>query len=100
MSKKQDAILDYIKGLDIGTKVSIRMLAEHLNIRTPQCVKLDCKQNFDEETINANEDLFLSSLIPSDIKEKYYLSDIGLRTYLLGNSLGKDLGHIFENVIF
>ncbi len=33
-------------------------------------------------------------------QEKYYLSDIGLRTYLLGNSLGKDLGHIFENVIF
>lgn len=33
-------------------------------------------------------------------QEKYYLSDIGLRTYLLGNSLNKDLGHIFENIIF
>lgn len=33
-------------------------------------------------------------------QEKYYLSDVGLRTYLLGNSLGKDLGHIFENIIF
>lgn len=33
-------------------------------------------------------------------QEKYYLSDIGLRTYLLGNSQGKDLGHIFENIIF
>ena len=33
-------------------------------------------------------------------QEKYYLSDIGLRTYLLGNSLGKDLGHILENIIF
>lgn len=33
-------------------------------------------------------------------QEKYYLSDIGLRTYLLGNSLAKDLGHIFENIIF
>lgn len=33
-------------------------------------------------------------------QEKYYLSDIGLRTYLLGNSLGKDLGHVFENIIF
>ena len=31
---------------------------------------------------------------------KYYLSDIGLRTYLLGKSLGRDLGHIFENIIF
>ncbi len=33
-------------------------------------------------------------------QEKYYLSDVGLRTYLLGNSSGKDLGHIFENIIF
>lgn len=33
-------------------------------------------------------------------QEKYYLSDIGLRTYLLGNSQGKDLRHIFENIIF
>ena len=33
-------------------------------------------------------------------QEKYYLSDIGLRTYLLGNSFGKDLGHILENIIF
>ena len=33
-------------------------------------------------------------------QEKYYLSDIGLRTYLLGKSFGKDLGHIFENIIF
>lgn len=33
-------------------------------------------------------------------QEKYYLTDIGLRTYLLGNSLGKDLGHILENIIF
>lgn len=32
-------------------------------------------------------------------QEKYYLSDIGLRTYLLGNSK-KDLGHILENIIF
>lgn len=31
--------------------------------------------------------------------EKYYLSDIGLRTYLLGSN-NKDLGHILENVIF
>ena len=32
-------------------------------------------------------------------QEKYYLSDIGLRTYLLG-SANKDLGHILENIIF
>lgn len=32
-------------------------------------------------------------------QEKYYLSDLGLRTYLLGRN-NKDLGHILENVIF
>ncbi len=33
-------------------------------------------------------------------QEKYYLSDVGLRTYLLGKSYGNDLGHILENVVF
>lgn len=33
-------------------------------------------------------------------QEKYYLSDLGLRTYLLGKSFDKDLGHILENIIF
>ncbi len=33
-------------------------------------------------------------------QSKYYLSDLGLRTYLLGTSQGKDFGHILENVIF
>lgn len=33
-------------------------------------------------------------------QEKYYLSDLGLRTYLLGRGFNRDLGHILENVIF
>ena len=33
-------------------------------------------------------------------QEKYYLSDMGLRTYLLGKNYSKDLGHILENIIF
>lgn len=33
-------------------------------------------------------------------QEKYYLSDLGLRTYLLGKNYNKDLGHILENIIF
>ena len=33
-------------------------------------------------------------------QEKYYLSDLGLRTYLLGKNNNKDLGHILENIIF
>ncbi len=33
-------------------------------------------------------------------QEKYYLSDLGLRTYLLGKNINRDLGHILENIIF
>lgn len=33
-------------------------------------------------------------------QEKYYLSDLGLRTYLLGKNYTRDLGHILENIIF
>lgn len=33
-------------------------------------------------------------------QEKYYLSDLGLRAYLLGRNNNKDLGHILENIIF
>lgn len=32
--------------------------------------------------------------------EKYYLSDIGLRNYLLGNKGNTDMGHILENIVF
>lgn len=33
-------------------------------------------------------------------QEKYYLSDLGIRTYLLGKNHNRDLGHILENIIF
>lgn len=33
-------------------------------------------------------------------QEKYYLSDLGLRTYLLGKNYNRDLGHILENIIY
>lgn len=33
-------------------------------------------------------------------QEKYYLSDLGLRSYLLGKNNNRDLGHILENIIF
>ena len=33
-------------------------------------------------------------------QEKYYLSDLGLRTYLLGKNYNRDLDHILENIIF
>lgn len=33
-------------------------------------------------------------------QEKYYLSDLGLRTFLLGKNNNRDIGHILENIIF
>ena len=31
---------------------------------------------------------------------KYYTSEIGFRSYLLGKKMGQDMGHILENVVF
>ncbi len=62
-----------------------------------------------EEYLNAlTESYVLYKVNRYDIKgkqllktqEKYYLSDLGLRTYLLGKSFDKNMGHILENVIF
>ena len=33
-------------------------------------------------------------------QEKYYAIDIGLRYYMLGQSAGKDMGHILENIVY
>ena len=62
-----------------------------------------------EEYINAlTESYLLYKVNRFDIKgkqllktqEKYYLSDLGLRTYLLGKNYTRDLGHTLENIIF
>ncbi|MDO4341631.1 MAG: ATP-binding protein [bacterium] len=31
---------------------------------------------------------------------KYYISDVGLRSYLLGKRADKDMGHILENIVY
>ena len=33
-------------------------------------------------------------------QEKYYAVDIGLRYYMLGQSSGRDMGHILENIVY
>jgi hypothetical protein len=33
-------------------------------------------------------------------QEKYYVIDIGLRYYMLGQGSGRDMGHILENVVY
>ncbi len=61
-----------------------------------------------EEYLNALlESFILYKVNRYDIKgkqllktqEKYYMSDLGLRTFLLGGN-NKDMGHILENIIF
>ncbi len=33
-------------------------------------------------------------------QEKYYVADIGLRYYMLGQGSGRDMGHILENIVY
>lgn len=89
---------------NIGSSVSTKKISDTL------------ASNGRKNSVHTIEE-YLSSLLESyimykvnrfDIKgkqllktqEKYYLSDLGLRTYLLGKNRNRDLGHILENVIF
>ena len=33
-------------------------------------------------------------------QEKYYAVDIGIRYHMLGQSSGRDMGHILENIVY
>ncbi len=89
---------------NIGSNVSTKKISDTL------------ASNGRKNSVHTIEE-YLSSLLESyilykvnrfDIKgkhllktqEKYYLSDLGLRTYLLGRNYNRDLGHILENIIF
>lgn len=89
---------------NIGSAVSTKKISDTLN------------SNGRKNSVHTVEE-YINSLLESyvlykvnrfDIKgkqllktqEKYYLSDLGFRTYLLGKNNHKDLGHILENVIF
>ena len=89
---------------NIGNRTSMKSISENIE---------GVEKNSSYNTISNYVDALIDSYLifkanRYDIKgkeylktqEKYYLSDIGLRTYLLGKSFGKDLGHIFENIIF
>lgn len=89
---------------NIGSTVSIKKISDTIaSDGRPNSVHTI------EEYLNALvESYILYKVDRYDIKgkellktqSKYYLSDLGLRTYLLGNSKNRDLGHILENVIF
>lgn len=89
---------------NIGSNVSIKKISDTIaSDGRPNSVHTI------EEYVNALvESYILYKVDRYDIKgkellktqSKYYLSDLGLRTYLLGKSRGKDLGHILENIIY
>lgn len=89
---------------NIGSNISIKKISDTIaSDGRPNSVHTI------EEYLNALvESYILYKVDRYDIKgkellktqSKYYLSDLGLRTYLLGNSKNRDLGHILENVIF
>lgn len=89
---------------NIGSQVSIKKISDTL--------ASDGRKN----SVHTIEQ-YISSLLDSyilykvsryDIKgkqflktgDKYYLSDLGFRTFLLGRSKGNDQGHILENIVF
>ncbi len=89
---------------NIGNRTSINSISDNL---------AGLEKNNSYNTIS----LYVQSLIDSfmiykanryDIKgkeflktqEKYYAVDIGLRYYMLGQSAGKDMGHILENIVY
>ena len=89
---------------NIGNRTSINSISDNL---------AGLEKNNSYNTIS----LYVQSLIDSfmiykanryDIKgkeflktqEKYYAVDIGLRYYILGQSAGKDMGHILENIVY
>ena len=89
---------------NIGNRTSINSISDNL---------AGLEKNNSYNTIS----LYVQSLIDSfmiykanryDIKgkeflktqEKHYAVDIGLRYYMLGQSAGKDMGHILENIVY
>ena len=89
---------------NIGSSISIKKISDTL-------ISAGRKNSVHtvEEYVNALlESYVLYKVNRFDIKgkkllktqEKYYLSDLGLRTFLFGKNYTRDLGHILENIIF
>ncbi len=89
---------------NIGSSVSTKKISDTLT----SCGRRNSVHTVKEYLNALLESYMLYRVNRFDIKrkqllktqEKYYLSDIGLRTYLLGKSFGNNLGHILENIIF
>ena len=89
---------------NIGSNVSTKKISDTLS----SAGRKNSVHTIEEYLNSLLESYILYKVNRYDIKgkqllktqEKYYLSDLGLKTYLLGKSYNRDLGHILENVIF
>lgn len=89
---------------NIGNRTSIKAISDNIE---------GIEKNASYNTVSNYVDALIDSYLifkasRYDIKgkeflktqEKYYAVDIGLRYYMLGQSSGKDMGHILENVVY
>lgn len=89
---------------NIGSNVSTKKISDTLS----SAGRKNSVHTIEEYLNSLLESYILYKVNRYDIKgkqllktqEKYYLSDLGLKTYLLGKSYDRNLGHILENVIF
>ena len=89
---------------NIGNRTSVKNISDNID---------GLEKNNSYNTVSSYVDALVDSFIVYkanryDIKgkellktqEKYYAIDIGLRYYMLGQSSGRDMGHILENVVY
>ena len=89
---------------NIGNRTSMKSISDNIE---------GLEKNNSYNTVSTYVDALIDSFIVYkanryDIKgkeflktqEKYYAIDIGLRYYMLGQSSGRDMGHILENVVY
>ena len=89
---------------NIGNRTNIKSISDNIE---------GVEKNSSYNTISNYVDSLLDSYLlfkanRYDIKgkeylktqEKYYVADIGLRYYMLGQGSGRDMGHILENVVY
>lgn len=89
---------------NIGNRTSIKRISDNIE---------GLAKGSSYNTVSAYVDALIDSFVlyrvnRYDIKgkeflktqEKYYAIDIGLRYYMLGQSSGRDMGHILENIVY
>ena len=89
---------------NIGNRTSIKSISDNI-----EGIEKNTSYNTISNYVDALIDSYLIYKVNRyDIKgkeflktqEKYYAVDIGLRYYMLGQSSGRDMGHILENIVY